>query len=161
MILRGVPPEERFWYDVRSIGAGHDDCWEWSGFRHPRGYGRFMDKGKGYQAHRFAYEQVIGPIPEGLQLDHLCRNRACVNPAHLEPVDNQTNTLRGEGLTAENARKTECKRGHPLVPENVYVIPSTGSRVCRRCNTDRTIAWRKRRFAEAALTAAGFGANIT
>ena len=167
MRLRGVPAEKRFWYDVRSIGAGSDDCWEWAGYRHPRGYGRFVANGKGFQAHRYAYEQVVGPIPDGMQIDHLCRNRACVNPVHLEPVSNRTNSLRGEGPTAENARKTECIRGHALTPDNVYVIPSTGSRACRRCGIERTIAWRKKRQAQvtaaeaAALTAAGYGAYIS
>jgi hypothetical protein len=107
-------------------------CWEWAGSHDPQGYGQFRDGGRLWKAHRFSYEWTIGPIPEGLQLDHLCRNRGCCNPDHLEPVTNAENARRGEtGFHMRN--RTHCKRGHPFTPENTYVIPSTGSRSCRAC----------------------------
>lgn len=86
----------------------------------------------------------VGPIPEGMDLDHTCRNRGCVNPEHLEPVTTQVNTLRGIGPTAENARKTHCKHGHPLEGDNLYVDPE-GKRKCRAC-MERIQAERSAKF---------------
>jgi len=109
-------------------------CWEWLGFITLNGYGRTNFPGvKTRLAHRLVYELLVGPIPDGLTLDHLCRNRSCVNPAHLEPVTMKVNTLRGESFAAKNARKTHCKRGHEFTTANTYIIPSTGSRQCRPC----------------------------
>ena len=96
-------------------------------------------------SHRLAYELEIGPIPAGLEIDHLCRVRNCVNPAHLEPVTHAENIRRGTGPLAENARKTECVHGHPLEGANLYVRPGDGHRQCRACNTARSAAWRARR----------------
>jgi hypothetical protein len=83
-------------------------------------------------AHRLVYEELVGPIPEGMELDHLCRNTSCVNPAHLEPVPHRVNVLRGVGPTAENAVKTECVNGHPLTGRNLC-IRKEGGRKCRTC----------------------------
>lgn len=80
-----------------------------------------------------SHELHKGPIPEGLVIDHLCRNRGCVNPDHLEAVTQRENILRGEGLAAANARKTHCPKGHPYSGENLYVVPSSGRRQCRIC----------------------------
>lgn len=105
--------EDRFWPKVDR--GGPDECWGWLAHRNPKGYGRFsVTRTHHVQAHRFAYEQEVGPIPTGLTLDHLCRNRGCVNPAHLEPVTNRENVLRGETLPALNIRKTRCPNGHVL-----------------------------------------------
>jgi hypothetical protein len=117
-------------------------CWEWQ-YNLVNGYGqhhvniRRIDREAGRRqkavlAHRFAYEFLVGPIPGGLTLDHLCRNRACVNPAHLEPVTHRVNILRGVGLAANNARKTHCRHGHLLAGDNVR-LTATGERVCRTC----------------------------
>lgn len=92
-------------------------CWLWNGYVHPTtGYGMFTIKGVGSRpAHRLVYEELVGPIPEGLEIDHLCRVRHCVNPDHLEPVTRHTNIIRGDGprITRERAaRRTHCKHGH-------------------------------------------------
>lgn len=108
--------EPRFYSRIVESPTG---CWVWTGSRGPKGYGRFHFNGKGHRAHRFAYERLVGPIGS-LTLDHLCRNRLCVNPAHLEPVTNRENLLRGKGLTARNAQVTRCPQGHPYDEANTY-----------------------------------------
>jgi hypothetical protein len=128
----------RFWPKVDRRSPA--ECWEWTAARFVRGdrnygpqYGAFSVGGRMRQAHRVAYELTVGPIPAGMTLDHLCRNKGCVNPHHLEPVTNRENILRGDGETARNARKTHCKRGHEFTTENTYIVPSSGGRVCRTC----------------------------
>ena len=124
---------ERFWPNVDRVNGG--ECWLWMG-RLLRGYGRYG----GAPAHRVAYEMEVGPIPHGLELDHLCRNKACVNPEHLEPV------TRAENMRRRSAALTECTNGHPFTPENTYVTPS-GWRSCRACNRAAAAAYRARRTA--------------
>jgi hypothetical protein len=109
-----------------------DGCWVWNGAPMNTGYGQYRNR----LAHRLVYELLVGPIPESLTLDHLCRNRICVNPAHLEPVTFKENVLRGESLPARNARKTHCPQGHPYDEENTYVSPR-GWRQCRTCIRER------------------------
>ncbi len=99
-------------------------------------YGRFWDKDRWGLAHRFSFESFIGPIPDGLTLDHLCRNPRCVNPLHLEPVTNRVNILRGTSFVAIHARKTHCIRGHALTEDNVYHARN-GGRYCRKCRPVR------------------------
>lgn len=125
----------RFWSHV-DRSTGPDGCWTWTGYRE-KGYGRFfLDQAhRSVRAHRLAYEQGRGPIPDGLQLDHLCRNRACVNPAHLEPVTQRTNILRGASPSALNAQKTHCPNGHSYSEDNVRVTQD-GYRECRTCRRD-------------------------
>jgi HNH endonuclease len=131
---------ERFWAKVQRGEA--DACWLWRGSKVTKGYGRFGVGGRSVGAHRVAYELLVGPIPEGLTLDHLCRVRACVNPAHLEPVTNRENVLRGVGISAKHARKTHCNHGHELTPENTE---TNGNH--RRCVTCRRKRDEKRRAA--------------
>lgn len=107
-------------------------CWLWTGHVNNRGYGRI---GVGFDvkyAHRVSYELSKGRIPDGLQLDHLCRVRRCINPQHLEPVTNRENGYRGESVCSKNKRKTHCPQGHPYDLSNTYVRPS-GHRECRMC----------------------------
>lgn len=118
-------------------------CWNFRG-ELIQGYGhvyvRHHGKRKRIRAHRLAWFLLKGPIPEGLVTDHLCRNRRCVNPDHIELVTNRENVLRGIGLSAQSARKALCLRGHPLTP-----IRSTQRlRVCRTCQNERNRQWRLR-----------------
>lgn len=125
--VRITDPVGRFWSYVDRSG----DCWVWTAAKSTGGYGRVYWQGRLLQAHRVAYELEREPIPEGLEIDHLCRNRACVNPQHMEPVTTRTNLLRGEGVAAMKARRTHCDHGHELTPENVYLWH--GARWCRTC----------------------------
>jgi len=141
---------ERF---MEKVADGENGCMNWTGGLNGVGYGQFYrgrtdlgDTGKTY-AHRWSYETFVGPIPEGLHLDHLCRNRACVNPDHLEPVTIRENLLRGVGPSATNARKTACPQGHPLAGANLYVNPNNSQRSCRECGRERQAA-KYRRLAQ-------------
>jgi hypothetical protein len=131
--------DRRFWDKVEKTSA----CWLWLAQRNHRGYGRFWIDGALRLAHRVAYGAANGPIPKGLQLDHLCRNRACVRPDHLEPVTSRENTLRGEAAPAVNARKSACDKGHPFTPDNTNVRLN-GDRRCRTCHAANNRAWRAR-----------------
>lgn len=113
-----------------------EGCWFWTGALSSDGYGHLKSEGgRVVVAHRMSYELLVGPIPEGLQLDHLCRVRRCVNPEHLEPVTNRENVHRGmKGYH----NRTTCKHGHDITdPENVYTYPTTGIRNCRQCMRDQ------------------------
>lgn len=107
------------------LGTG---CWLWGGFIRTDGYG---EHGASY-AHRLSYEVFVGGISPGLEIDHLCRVRHCIRPAHLELVDRRTNTLRGTGFAAKKAAQTHCLRGHPLSGHNLMSYES-GHRRCRTC----------------------------
>ncbi len=117
------------------VELADDGCWEWTGTRQTNGYGAFGVDGQTLRAHRWAYEHFVGPIPVGLQIDHLCRNRACVNPDHLEPVTSGENTRR--------AMRTHCVNGHEFTPDNTYV-PADGKRYCRECRRRRVREYQER-----------------
>ena len=107
-------------------------CWLWKAQISSTGYGVYRSK----PSHRFAYTALVGEIPDGLQIDHLCRNRACCNPGHLEPVTCRENLLRGETLAAANAAKTHCPAGHPYAGDNLKI--KRGGRCCRECERARS-----------------------
>jgi hypothetical protein len=128
-------------YPVQFVIDPETGCWEWLYARRRDGYGYVNAVVNGRRrpvtAHRVYYERYVGPIPEGLQLDHLCRNRGCVNPAHLEPVTQRENILRGESPAAKQARQTHCKYGHPFSAENTR-RDKKGARWCRACERRRS-----------------------
>jgi len=121
--------ERRF---MRRISKEANGCWVWNGCKMRNGYGQLGVGGKHYAAHRFAYENLVGPIPEGLDLDHLCRNRACANPSHLQPVTRSENLKRGVGFGRWNTLKTHCPHGHEYSQDNTHVS-KTNRRLCRAC----------------------------
>lgn len=132
--------EERFAEKWREDQNG---CHVWTAKKNAEGYGYFWLGGRDRRAHRIAWEWAKGPITEGRQLDHLCRNRACVNVDHLEPVTCRENVLRGVGPAAVNARKVQCVRGHELGAENVSPHSlRRGDRECRTCMNARKRAKR-------------------
>ena len=129
-----------FWESVNKDGPvvvpDLGQCWVWLGATQNCGYGYFGrrvgGKCKNTLAHRHSYESFKGPIPAGLTIDHLCFNKRCVNPSHLEAVPNGVNNARGNSLSARNARKTHCPKGHPY--DAIY---SSGGRRCKRCHAER------------------------
>lgn len=136
-----LTPMQRFCQKVILPEQWKDEaCWEWVGAKHSAGYGAFQAicgrGGKTGYAHRYSYERFVGPIPEGLTIDHLCRNRRCVNPEHLEAVPHRTNTLRGTSPAARNAAKETCMRGHALSRRG-----SSDHRICKTCVN---VQWRER-----------------
>jgi hypothetical protein len=142
----GLSFEERFWSKVRPAPA--DECWMWTASLNTGGYGQFAYRGRPLRAHRVAYELLICDIPAGLQLDHLCRVRPCVNPWHLEPVTNDVNMARGELRSYVHPVKTHCKHGHELSGDNVRRDPD-GHRRCRTCERRDSLAGYYRRKARA------------
>lgn len=140
MKRRRTPLEQRFW---RRVAIRFDSgCWEWQGQRFPHGYGRLARKEGGTEyVHRIAYLLTHSYLPEGFDIDHLCRNRACCNPAHLEAVRHRENMMRGDTLPARQVTRTHCPRGHEYSEANTY--HHEGHRYCRACNNE----CRKRRTA--------------
>lgn len=137
--------KDRFLSKV-SIPAPASSCWLWEASEKGRGYGGFWLDGKNHVAHKVSYETWVGSVPEGLELDHVCRNRDCVNPLHLEPVTRSENILRGLSprLASDRARerhasRTHCKYGHEFTPENTKINFRDGFTVrsCRVCNRAR------------------------
>jgi len=121
--------EERFFSKVREVDSG---CWEWTGWVTSNdGYGMFWNEGRNAPAHRWAYTFMVSDIPDELVIDHRCRNHACVNPSHLEPVTQRVNVHRAVGHPAS---RTHCPQGHLYDAENTYVDPR-GKRRCRTCRS--------------------------
>lgn len=134
-IRADMPNLVNFWSNVSVLTPG--ECWRWDGYLSSAGYGQWHPaKGDKRQAHRVAYEDMVGPIPEGLVIDHLCRVRSCCNPAHMEPVTIGENVMRGETMPAVYAAREVCIRGHALVEGNLKKFRGR-ARECRQCDLDR------------------------
>lgn len=118
-------------------------CWEWLAALTHDGYGRFSIKRKHIMAHVFAYKYFVGQIQKNLTIDHLCKNRSCVNPDHLEQVTLLVNLHRGNTLQAKNKAKTHCPYGHEYDQNNTFIRPN-GGRTCRKCARLRANLWEKR-----------------
>lgn len=130
--------------------AGPGGCLLWQGALTPNGYGT-LSRGTApnrtrWLAHRYAYTLAVGPVPTGLDLDHLCRVRACINPEHLEPVTRRENLLRGQTINAIRAAQTSCVNGHPFDEANTARRPD-GTRRCRACHREQERRRHERRRA--------------
>lgn len=131
----------RFWSKVGCCIP--NKCWEWIGAKSDRGYGRFWFEGSRQPAHRVAYTLMVGKIPKGNEVDHLCRNHSCVNPKHLEVVSHKENCSRGlVGLNNRFFKTSHCINGHEFTPENTR-IRSNGSRNCRTCQREHKQQYQK------------------
>jgi hypothetical protein len=127
--------------------SGPNGCWLWTGAINKYGYGHFKLDSKTYRAHRIVYQYLIGEIPKGLEPDHLCRVRSCVNPAHLELVTHKVNIQRGKKtrkIGAWQRSKTHCPQGHPYDEVNTYIRPD-GKRGCRKCISKHSIESKRRK----------------
>lgn len=118
---------QRFW---NKISVSESGCWEWQAAK-KSGYGYYKSSGKTGRAHRIAYAILVAPIPDSLVCDHLCENKGCVNPNHIEPVTDRINIMRGPAPSSMNAKKTHCIRGHKFEPGSYY--SSQGWRDCKKC----------------------------
>ena len=137
------PEIDRFLEKVEPLENG---CIKWTAWTDKDGYGRFKRAGRSglnVMAHRFAYEYYVGTITSGLEIDHLCRNRSCINPDHLEVVTPKEHTLRGKTRAAANSKKTHCPQGHPYKGDNLYLTPEKG-RSCRECRKEAQKRYRNR-----------------
>lgn len=143
------PVEVRFWEkvektDVCATGLCPTGCWLWRAATHQKGYGQFWTgsrkdgSGQMSQAHIWSWEQANGSVPDGLELDHKCRVRNCVNPEHLEPVTHRVNVLRGQSTAAQAARRNSCPKGHEYTSSNTYFDGT--KRVCRKCRQQSYLA---------------------
>ena len=135
--VRYKTPEESFEARVLRNESG---CWIWTGALTPTGYPQICDGRRVIRAHRWAFERFVGPIPEGLVIDHKCRVRNCVNPDHLEPVTNRENVVRGNSARPVRA---ECNKGHEFTEQNTYINPK-GRRECRKCRHAATVRYKEK-----------------
>ena len=135
------------WPRIESRLNKDNDCWVWTGTKGPSGYGqigiRVNGKPNTRYVHRISYQVFIGPIPKDREIDHLCRNRSCANPKHLELVTHRENILRGNTFAAKQAAQTHCWRGHEFDFKNTQ-IGTKGERRCRKCNVIKTREHNKR-----------------
>lgn len=128
---------------VKRISIDRAGCWIWSNTT-PQNYARLLIWGKAMLVHRLSYMLASGPIPEGFQIDHLCKVRSCCNPQHLEATTPSLNNARSDSLSGENTRKTHCKRGHPLSGENLrYTVRN--ERQCRKCDAIRAANYQRKK----------------
>jgi hypothetical protein len=142
-----LSPEQRFWAKVSAPDS--DGCWNWNGSTSKKtGYGQFaLDNKTPLLVHRIAYSLLRGEIPPKMTIDHLCRNRRCVNPDHMDICTRGENTMRGNTITAANLRKTHCGKGHPYSGENL-IVKAEGFRRCRQCHAEWNRKYMRDRYRE-------------
>jgi hypothetical protein len=133
---------DRLWSKVRKDLY----CWEWTAGKNSWGYGYISIHNRMRRVHRIIWEDKNGPVPDGLELDHLCRNRGCCNPEHLEPVTRQENLRRGNRGGNGYEKKTHCPQGHEYTPENTYIRDKRSGRQCRECLHLRAVSAKKREY---------------
>jgi hypothetical protein len=133
--------EERFWSKVDWDASNPERCWPWLGAKNPKGYGKFHLLGATVAVHRLVYEMEVGPLVEGLEIDHDCKNRACVNPEHLRQMTHRENVFRIDSIGSE----THCSEGHPRNEANTYVKKSDNTRDCRPCKARRQREYKARK----------------
>lgn len=152
---RRRPVEDRFMAFV--MPEPNSGCWLWMGCLNTHGYAKFQVSGHGIAGSRWAYQHFVGLIPEGLQIDHKCRVRCCVNPDHLRPLTQKENILCGIGAAALNAQKTHCVNGHEFNKANTYLHVRLGTlrRCCRICQSENKRLRRKHRKMDLASPAEG------
>ncbi len=150
--LNGMSPLQRFLRSVKKKKG----CWGWRGATTKFGYGQLTNGGKHEMAHRLSYKLFVGALAKGMTIDHLCGNTSCVNPKHLEQVTQRENTLRGNAVTAKNARKTRCQNGHEFNSSNTRMSVD-GKRICKICRRswDRLYQRKKRRQIKMAMARRG------
>jgi HNH endonuclease len=138
------------------IAADRHGCWIWTGKKDKLGYGKIRRGGTNnyeFLAHRAVYELAVGPVPGGMDLDHLCRNPSCVNPSHLEAVSHRENIRRGarciakSDATTTDPRVKTCRRGHPVTPESSVIVPTGHGRTGRHCRVCAALKARERYYA--------------
>lgn len=136
-VLHATPPDPM-------LTVTDDGCWLWQGTHQQKGYGMRWDPQakRMVYLHRVNYERFVAPIPDGYQIDHLCKTPPCCNPEHLEAVTPRENTLRSDAPSAQQARQTHCKNGHPFAGDNL-LLTASGRRACRTCNRDKMREYRK------------------
>lgn len=144
--LKPTHPLPRIFRNIVDAPMTLSSCWVWRGKIAPSQYPRVCWNTKSIEAHRVICQELFGQIPIGYEVDHLCRNRQCVRPSHLEAVTKQENNRRSQSGSAINRRKTHCHRGHELIAPNIYTSPKAiarGKRICKICNR----LWKRQRYA--------------
>lgn len=129
-VAKAEAADKRWWANAEQT----DGCWLWQGSVNADGYGTIWNGERNRLAHRYGYEMLVGPIPAGMELEHVCTTRLCVKPTHLSVATHATNM-------GHLAPRNLCKNGHPLVPGNVYRYPSSGARLCVTCHPERRPNW--------------------